>query len=118
MIKCCAVCQAEEETRNALKSTIEKYYATSEKADAVTKMWDHLQASLQCCGVDNYQDFAKSEKWAAGTKTIPESCCVLDGDPLKLQPKWPTCTTSPNDINSYYNKVRVCVLPFIFIGRY
>lgn len=91
-----------------------KYYSTSENYDAVTLTWDHLQASLHCCGVDNYEDYQKNEAWQRGEKLIPESCCVLDGDPLKLKPLAPTCTRSPNDVNSYYKKV---LYTYILIGN-
>lgn len=97
--------KAEEETRKVLKSTIEKYYSTPENKDAVTLMWDHLQASLKCCGVNNYTDYESSTKWKDSGKVIPESCCVLEGDPLKFQPKSPECVTKPSEVNSYYKKV-------------
>ncbi|KAJ3641157.1 hypothetical protein Zmor_027674 [Zophobas morio] len=96
--------KAEEETRKVLKSTIEKYYSTPENKDAVTLMWDHLQASLKCCGVNNYTDYESSTKWKDSGKVIPESCCVLEGDPLKFQPKSPECVTKPSEVNSYYKK--------------
>lgn len=96
--------QAEEETKNILKSTIAKYYTQStENGDAITVAWDSLQVSLHCCGVDNYTDYQNNDAWAKGDKIIPESCCVLDE--ATLAPLAPTCTTSPNDVNSYYKKV-------------
>lgn len=60
---------------------------------------------MQCCGVDDYTDYQKNEIFAREGKVIPESCCVLEGDPLKFKPLASTCTTSPNDVNSYYKKV-------------
>ncbi|XP_019880713.1 tetraspanin-18 [Aethina tumida] len=96
--------KAEEETKNLLKTTISKYYTGSESGNAVTLSWDHLQAGLQCCGVDDYTDYQKNEIFAREGKVIPESCCVLEGDPLKFKPLASTCTTSPNDVNSYYKK--------------
>ncbi|XP_015839660.1 tetraspanin-1 isoform X2 [Tribolium castaneum] len=96
--------KAEEETRKLLKSTIENYYSPPENKDAVTLMWDHLQANLKCCGVNNYTDYRSSTKWTNSGKVIPESCCVLEGDPLKLKPKVPSCVTSPNEVNSYYKQ--------------
>ncbi|XP_025830410.1 CD82 antigen [Agrilus planipennis] len=98
--------KADLETRNFLKSTISKYYAVPEKADAVTLMWNHLQAQLSCCGVDDYRDFDSSPKWVAekGRKQVPESCCVLEGDKTLFKPTSPYCTTSPSESNSYYQK--------------
>lgn len=97
--------QAEEETRNFLKTSIKNYYASGNETNAVTLMWDHLQAQLSCCGVDNYKDFQHSEKWVKSGKTIPESCCVLDDKTLFKQ-MTTTCNRSPNESNSYYMKVR------------
>lgn len=96
--------KAEEETRNLLKTSIKTYYAAGNETDAVTLMWNHLQAQLQCCGVDNYRDFEQSEKWAKTGKTVPESCCVLEGDKALFRPISSTCTRSPSDANSYYNR--------------
>jgi tetraspanin-18 len=99
--------KAEEETRKLLKSTIDKYYSTPENKDAVTLMWDHLQATLKCCGVNNYTDYQSATNWSTSGKVIPESCCVLEGDPLNLKPLAPSCVTSPNAVNSYYKQVRI-----------
>lgn len=96
--------QAEQETRRILKSSIKDYYASADKADFITLSWNHLQAGLQCCGVDNYRDFEESAKWSAGDKKIPESCCVLRGDPLQFTPLDQSCTTNPSEANSYYMK--------------
>lgn len=95
--------KAEEETKNILKSTLAKYYNQSaENGDAITVAWDSLQVSLHCCGVDNYTDYQTNDAWAKGEKIVPESCCVLD-EATSL-PLAPTCTTSPNDVNSYYKQ--------------
>ncbi|RZB40977.1 Tetraspannin domain containing protein, partial [Asbolus verrucosus] len=94
--------RADEETRKLLKSSIEKYYSTPDNKDAVTLMWDHIQASLKCCGVNNYTDYQTSVKFKNSGKVIPESCCVLEGDPLKFKPKVPSCVTEPSEFNSYY----------------
>ncbi|CAH0553802.1 unnamed protein product [Brassicogethes aeneus] len=98
--------KAEEETRNLLKTTITKYYSGAENGNAVTLSWDHLQANLQCCGVDGYTDYQANSAWARQSKVVPESCCVLEPgrDPLVLKPLASTCTSSPNDVNSYYKK--------------
>ncbi|KAJ8921817.1 hypothetical protein NQ315_008449 [Exocentrus adspersus] len=93
--------KAEEETKNILKTTLAKY-APDENANAITVAWDSLQISLQCCGVDNYMDYQRNDAWARGEKIVPESCCVMDE--TNTIPLAPTCTTSPNDVNSYYMK--------------
>lgn len=94
--------KAEEETRHFLKTTIKKYYASGNKTDAVSLMWNHLQAQLSCCGVDNYQDFKEAEKWD-GRLELPESCCVLS-DKTTFKPLSPTCTTYPDASNSFKDK--------------
>lgn len=93
-----------------MKSSIKNYYASADQADFITLSWNHLQAGLQCCGVDSYRDFEESEKWAAGDKKIPESCCVLRGDPMQFVPLDQSCTTNPSEANSYYMKVCIIML--------
>lgn len=101
--------EARDETEKFLKSTIEKYYASNQ--DAVTLMWDYINAEFKCCGVQNWEDFKTAPKWNA---TVPRSCCILDGDIAKFQPKYPACPASASDQNSYwmdgcYNKFLVWV---------
>jgi tetraspanin-18 len=95
--------EAEENIRAFLKSSIKEYNAAEGK-DAVTLMWDYTMVNAKCCGVDSYEDFKESKKWTQGNKIIPEACCVLEGDVLKLQPKDPDCTKRPSDSNSYWKK--------------
>lgn len=95
---------AVDETRGFLKATLSNYYASGNKTDAVTVMWNQLQAGLQCCGVDDYQDFANTAWIRETNKVIPESCCVLE-DYLTLKPLSPTCMSSPSEANSYYKNV-------------
>lgn len=95
--------EAERETRGFLKSSINKYYAAKEK-DAVTVMWDYIMASMKCCGVDSYEDFRESKKWTEGNKTVPEACCVLEGNIAKFEPKFKNCPHKPSDTNSYWQK--------------
>ncbi|XP_071055358.1 CD82 antigen isoform X2 [Onthophagus taurus] len=97
--------KAEIETRNFLKTTIkkysiEKYTAASEESNAITLMWNHFQAQLKCCGVDNYKDFNTTNS----DKKIPISCCVLEGDKSLFKPMDPSCTSNPTESNSYFLK--------------
>ncbi|CAG2058375.1 unnamed protein product [Timema podura] len=96
--------EAETESRTMLKNSIKKYYATQDKADAVTLMWNYFMAQMKCCGVDNYLDFKESPKWGTN-KTVPEACCVLVGDLNKFTPKDPQCPNNPSESNSYYMKM-------------
>lgn len=90
---------AEEETRTFLKSSIKKYYTTGNQTDAFSLLWNHIQAQLSCCGVDDYKDFEDAINWDKN-KVIPESCCVLS-DASTFKPKFPICTTRPDELNSY-----------------
>ncbi|KAK9703965.1 Tetraspanin family [Popillia japonica] len=95
--------RAEVETKNFLTTTIRKYsvdkFSTaSNESNAITLMWNHLQAQLHCCGVNNYKDFNTSHS----DRVIPESCCVLEGDASLLKPVYPICTSRPSETNSYY----------------
>jgi hypothetical protein len=60
---------------------------------------------MKCCGVDSYEDFRESKKWTEGNKTVPEACCVLEGNIAKFEPKFKNCPHKPSDTNSYWQKV-------------
>lgn len=90
---------AEQETKNILKTSLEKFYNSTDSQDAVTLAWDTLQINLKCCGVDNYEDYQQNQVWKQQSYVIPPSCCALS---LDNKPLDPTCTTSPNEANSYY----------------
>lgn len=64
-----------------------------------------MMAQMSCCGVDNYKDFPESPKWIIGNKTIPDACCVLDGEVSLFKVKDPQCPYNPTEENSYYQKV-------------
>lgn len=67
-------------------------------------MWDQIMVEFQCCGVNNFRDFEKSADWLEkrGNKTIPETCCVMDENPIKV--RFPECSTDPTESNSYMNR--------------
>jgi hypothetical protein len=93
----------EVNVKSYLKSSIKNYYVAPEK-NAVTVLWDYSMAGLQCCGVDGHEDFKQSKEFSKSGKTVPEACCVLQGDTGKLQPKDSSCPQSPSDSNSYMKK--------------
>jgi len=103
--------QADHHTKGFLKDTLEKYYTTEKKRNAVTLSWDHVMAQMSCCGVDGYKDFEKARPFTfevlqEGTgAVVPAACCVLKGDKnsLLITPKEPECIRSPNESNSYLN---------------
>jgi hypothetical protein len=90
----------EVNVKSSLKSSIKNYYVAPEK-NAVTVLWDFSMASLKCCGVDGSEDFKQSKNFSQSGKTVPEACCVLQGDKGKLQPRDSSCPNSPSDSNSY-----------------
>eukprot|EP00092_Neocalanus_flemingeri_P079328 GFUD01098813.1.p1 GENE.GFUD01098813.1~~GFUD01098813.1.p1 ORF type:complete len:292 (+),score=99.27 GFUD01098813.1:117-992(+) len=99
--------QADHHSKGFLKSTLSKYYTTGDNKDAVTLSWDLIMAQMSCCGVDGYEDFRtarlfveKSSEEGLG-RQVPESCCILTGDPLLLNPADPSCIISPTQSNSY-----------------
>ena len=51
-----------------------KLYNTTGK-EGVTKIWDAMQQKLECCGVDNYHDWAVRYNTTSTPKAIPDSCC-------------------------------------------
>ncbi|XP_050598359.1 tetraspanin-1 isoform X2 [Bombus affinis] len=91
---------AEQSTRDFLKSTI-KYYASSiDKTETITVTWDGIMTQLHCCGVDNHLDFRESTNWTSTDKILPEACCIKENNILKD----PSCPVSPTSNNSYYKQ--------------
>uniref|UniRef100_A0A182YBU8 Tetraspanin n=1 Tax=Anopheles stephensi TaxID=30069 RepID=A0A182YBU8_ANOST len=92
-------------TKNYLQSTISNYYTSndSNQTDAVTLTWNYMMSELHCCGVDDYRDFALSEKWneSKGDKLIPAACCVQTA---LFQPQDKNCPFAPTESNSYFKK--------------
>lgn len=80
---------------------------TANENDSVTFVWNHLMAQLQCCGVDNFRDFAEAEQWKSYTqKVVPEACCVLQQPVFEFKPVNTECVYNPSEANSYLYKVR------------
>jgi len=99
--------QADHHSKGFLKNTLSKYYTTGDSKNAVTLSWDLIMAQMSCCGVDGYEDFRTAKLFVEQSaveglnRQVPESCCVLTGDPLLLQPLEPSCINSPTHANSY-----------------
>jgi len=62
--------------RNGMEKSLNKYYQMDAAGhnDSV-KSWDFMQYNLECCGVNNYTDWATAEK-APVVGFIPETCCI------------------------------------------
>jgi len=112
--------KADLHTKGFLKSTLSQHYTTGPNKDAVTLAWDMVMAHLSCCGLDGYQDFRTARLFTQKAaieglgRQVPESCCVLTGDPLQLTPEDPSCIIQPTLGNSFlqtgcYSKVSTMV---------
>jgi len=65
----------QEEVANNMKKGMQNYNKTG--YEGVTTTWDHMQADLHCCGVQNFTDWSKPEN---NNGVIPDSCCVNTKD--------------------------------------
>jgi len=99
--------KAQHHSKGFLKTTLSMYYTIGENKDAVSLSWDLVMAHMSCCGVEGSGDFRTAKLFvqkasAEGLgRQVPESCCILTGDPLLLTPADPGCITSPSLDNSY-----------------
>ena len=73
-----------------------------------------LPFQLQCCGVNNYEDFSKAIEFQKYVReegdgqVIPESCCILDESPQAKElfiAKDRNCLTTPTVSNSFMDQV-------------
>lgn len=69
-----------------------------------------MMTELNCCGVNDYMDFSKSEKWNTnkGNKIVPDVCCLYKnktGGELSALMIDENCPNSPTDTNSNFRKV-------------
>jgi len=102
--------QADKHSKDFLKETLNQYYTTGNKEDAVTRGWDLVMSQLSCCGVESYEDFRTAMKFVeAGRmeglgRQIPEACCRLQDNKnsLLLIPEDRECIVDPNTENSFY----------------
>ena len=61
-------------TKEFLTSTLTEHYSVGTNKDAVAFTWDHIMAHFECCGVINYKDFAKAQKFI---ETSRENALVI-----------------------------------------
>jgi len=90
-----------------LEHSLTKYYTVGSNKDAVSLSWDMIMSHMGCCAVNGYQDFNKSKLFVTAAsaeglnRKIPESCCILTGDKILIQPAEPDCIQNPTIDNSY-----------------
>lgn len=59
---------------------------------------------MECCGVDSYRDFDRSNKWTNYKNTsIPAACCKFE-DKEHMVLADAQCPDHPTDSNSYQNR--------------
>jgi len=95
----------DQQTKKFLTDTLRDHYTVGNDKDAVAFTWDHIMSNFECCGVNDYTDFANNKNFtmtARPNQLIPESCCILSENGT-FEPQDPTCTTNPNLSNSYLN---------------
>jgi len=66
--------EAEDLVTKGMKSALDKYNTDDDTRFYIVEAWDAVQEDLQCCGVDGYQDWAKSTGWN-NQNDVPDSCC-------------------------------------------
>jgi len=106
--------RAAEGTRSLMRHTLREHYTVPERRDAVTLSWDFMMAKLECCGVDNGDDFGaiarKFRQLAPAGQRVPAACCQLkEGREglMLLVPKDENCLHSPTGANSHISQVTI-----------
>jgi len=108
--------QADSQVRTLLKTSLSSSYTSQVDRNMETLSWDLVMSTMQCCGVNNYTDFRDAAQFVDAARkegvgrTVPEACCILQGDHSLLQPADEDCVASPTTTNSYlfkgcYNKL-------------
>jgi len=108
--------QADDQIRTFLKRSLSTSYTARSSRNMETMTWDLVMSNMECCGVNNYTDFRDATKFVDAARkegvgrTVPESCCILQGEHALLQPADEGCVSGPSTTNSYlfkgcYNKL-------------
>lgn len=97
--------------RDALVTSIEKYYTFNTEPNVLTWLWDFLMRELHCCGANNYQDFRNVDRFKLiRAQKVPEACCKLKEKYATFKqeemfaPIDPGCKYDPTPRNSYMNE--------------
>ncbi|KAM7350928.1 tetraspanin 29Fa [Cochliomyia hominivorax] len=81
---------AEALIKGTLSDSMASYNTT--KTNDVTVMWDYVQRTFTCCGVESFKDWSKYFE-----KELPLSCCSLPNGVVGNF----SCTTYNDDTNRY-----------------
>uniref|UniRef100_A0A914XM88 Tetraspanin n=1 Tax=Plectus sambesii TaxID=2011161 RepID=A0A914XM88_9BILA len=74
--------QVSQTVRQELLAHINSPYVSETTTDpyGIKITWDKMQQEFQCCGVDSYKDWFKSQRWPKNN-FVPDSCCDLSHFP-------------------------------------
>ncbi|CAD5217469.1 unnamed protein product [Bursaphelenchus okinawaensis] len=66
---------ARERIRHSLYSTINRTFVTDYGPESSFRLtWDYMQETLECCGVEGYDDWYYAARWPKN-RFVPDSCC-------------------------------------------
>jgi hypothetical protein len=60
--------------RDGLNDTMPEFGEETNRGESITDAWDFVQENLECCGVNNYTDWADDPN----VNSYPASCCSND----------------------------------------
>ncbi|CAI8028546.1 Tetraspanin-7 [Geodia barretti] len=60
--------------RDGLNDTMPEFGEDTNRGESITDAWDFVQENLECCGVNNYTDWADDPN----VNSYPASCCSND----------------------------------------
>ncbi|XP_067648740.1 tetraspanin-1-like [Haliotis asinina] len=109
-----------EPPKAGLKTSLQQEYQGVNGTDVTSLLWNVIMNGLQCCGIDNSQDFSSATKWTSvwgpGTSSnfqTPAACCKSGHFTSSNQ----TCATSPTTSNNNMNSgCYEMIWDFIFKG--
>ncbi|KAK7488282.1 hypothetical protein BaRGS_00020441, partial [Batillaria attramentaria] len=87
-----------ETVKPRFKDTITDSYTGLDGTNGVTQIWNGIMIKMECCGVDDYNDFSSAANWdkeLAGTSGLitPVACCKTISTNY-------ACAKNPSDSNS------------------
>jgi vacuolar-type H+-ATPase subunit I/STV1 len=95
----------EDKVKVILNKSLQTEYMDRKNGTAISFTWNVVMASIKCCGMKDYEDFAQTPWWKTKKSgyVVPEACCKLEGEITRFTPQVPECPKSPTPDNSYKN---------------
>ncbi|XP_064153370.1 tetraspanin 36 [Anguilla rostrata] len=72
-----------------LEKTMTDVFQKYDGQNSETRAVDYLQTQLQCCGVQNYTDWARTTWYSSHNNTVPTSCCRANSTGCTGRPDQP-----------------------------